>query len=104
MSNQRSDAAIYDRRGIPILPGDTVKIFHFVAALRRERRFMYKFAVETFKRGDGLTLLRMSHLNVRQETYWLVMDGSVLADHEIVQGYAGVEIGGSYRDRKRKSR
>ncbi len=107
---------IYDKKGIPILPGDTLKMFHFIAAHRRERRYMYKFALEIVERNEQdqalkPPLLRISHLNLKgcarfggrdeSEYYWQLMDGRKLEQCEIVQGYGGVMSGQDYRDRPR---
>jgi len=98
-----AEHALYDRNGIPILPGDTVKVFHYVAAVRRERRFMYKYVAEIANRNVGAPMMKWLHLNLKGEWYWMVMDGRVLSDCEIVQGYGGVASGDDYRDRKRKA-
>ena len=57
--------ALYDKRGIPILPGDTVKVFHFIAAVRREKRFMYKLVMGIETRGENKTpLMKLNHLDL----------------------------------------
>lgn len=94
--------AVYDKRGIPILPGDTIKVFHYVAAMRREKRYMYKFATQVvWRASDRAPLLQLSHLNLRNEWYWEIMDGRTLNQCEIVQGYEGVGAGQDFRDRPR---
>ncbi len=93
---------LYDKHGIPILPGDTLKVFHYVAALRREHRYMYKYVLAVESRGeDKPSLLKISHLNLRNQTYWQIMDNRVLYTYEVVQGFGGVKPGEDYRDRKR---
>lgn len=95
--------ALYDKHGIPILPGDTVKVFHYVAAVRREKRYMYKFASQiVWRAADKAPLLQLSHLNLKDEWYWEIMDGRRLEHYEIVQGYGGVPGGSDYRDRERQ--
>lgn len=94
--------AVYDKRGIPILPGDTVKVFHYVAAVRREKRYMYKFATRVvWTAADKAPLLQLSHLNLKEEWYWEIMDGRTMTDCEIVQGHEGVGAGQDFRDRPR---
>lgn len=88
----------YDKRGIPVMPGDTLKVFHYVAALRREKRYMYKFVKEVDSRG----LLVVSHLSLQAGHYFLAQDGEIHPYYEIVQGYGGVPSGNSFRDRERK--
>ena len=91
----------YDRKGIPVLPGDTVKVFHYIAAQRKEKRYMYKLAVEIGDRGTrGASLIKFNHLANDDSYYWMLMDGAVHEDYEIVQGYAGVKPGGDFRNRK----
>ena len=94
--------SLYDKNKIPILPGDTLKVFHYIAARRREKRYMYKFAQKVEPRSSSPPLLKIGHLDCTSGYYWQIMDGRVLPDYEIVQGYDGVESGYDYRDRKRK--
>ena len=84
-----SASFILDRTGREILPGDTLKIFHFVGA-RRKRFFMYKYveSVEKYPSWrDGLDALRISHLDLTGETCLKLRDGKRWLDCEIVQGY-----------------
>lgn len=95
--------ALYDKHGIPILPGDTVKVFHYVAAVRREKRYMYKFVLAVENRAEGKPpLMKLSHLNLKDEWYWELMDGRRMEHYEIVQGFGGVPSGDDYRDRERQ--
>lgn len=41
---------IYDKNGIPIFVGDTVKVFHFVGS-RQQQFFMYKYVKAVHARG-----------------------------------------------------
>ena len=93
---------LYDKRGIPILPGDTVKVYHYRAAHRREHRYMYKYALEIAPREGKSPLLKLSHLNLKSEWYWELMNERVMPEMEIVQGFAGVPRGSDFRDRSRK--
>lgn len=92
------EPSIYDKRGIPILPGDTVKMFHFKEANGRNW-YMYKYAVETQRTPSQKALMKFSHLNLRGETFWMLMDGKSHPDLEVVQGYG--EDGVHFLDRKR---
>jgi hypothetical protein len=68
--------AVYDERGIPILPGDTVRVFHYTAARRREKRYMFKYATQiVWRAADKCPLLQLRHLNVRDEWFFQIMDG-----------------------------
>jgi hypothetical protein len=88
---------VYDKNRIPILPGDTLKVFHFTGR-RRQKFFMYKYvkAVHTSRKA-----LEVMHLSLDGGSYWLRLDGLIHTDIEIVQGYEGVERGGSFMDRKK---
>ena len=77
----------YDKKGIPIFVGDTLKIFHFIGA-RRKRHYMYKY-VDRIESGK----LVLSHLNPSAGTYNIPIDGRKSKDIEIVQGYSGLPQG-----------
>ena len=89
---------VYDKNGIPILPGDTLKVFHFVGP-RRQKFYMYKYVKSVHPSGKALEVM---HLSLDGSSYWMSLDGRIHADIEIVQGYEGVERGGSFMDRKKK--
>lgn len=55
----------FDQHGKEIQEFDLLKVFHYRAALRRKREFMYKFV--TIKDGHLFAL----HLNGTDEGYWL---------------------------------
>ncbi|MGM4936262.1 hypothetical protein [Rhizobium sp. 768_B6_N1_8] len=83
---QSSDkAAIYDKTGRAIAVGDVLKVYHFTAALRRKKHYMYKQVVANDNFRDGTPVLRVSHLDLSGDGYTLICDGSHLADYEIVQ-------------------
>ena len=95
--------ALFDKHGIPMLPGDTLKVFHYVASVRREKRYMYKLVLAVENRAEGKPpLMKLSHLNLKDEWYWELMDGRRMEHYEIVQGYGGVPSGSDYRDRERQ--
>jgi hypothetical protein len=89
---------VYDKNGIPILPGDTLKVFHFVGP-RRKKFFMYKYVAEIHPSGN---VLKVIHLSLDGGSYWMTIDDRIHSDIEIVQGYEGVADGRTFRDRARK--
>lgn len=72
---------ILDKHGRMILPGDTLKIFHFTGP-RRKRYYMYKYV-----QWEVHGFFRILHLNVRDEHFLMELDGKVHPDIEIVQGW-----------------
>ena len=84
-----------DKNGIPILPGDTLKVFHFTGA-RKRQHFMYKF-VESVE-GKRLVI---NHLGVGLTEKYTILNSGRYPDIEIVQGYAGVRSGNTFEDRER---
>jgi hypothetical protein len=78
-------ANLYDKTGREIVRGDVLKVYHYTAALRRKRIYMFKQAlgVETLKSGNEY--MQFSHLNMREDSYLQVCDGKHLRDYEIVQ-------------------
>lgn len=94
--------AIYDKNGIPILPGDTIKIYAYTAALRREKVYYYKYVEAIEKRESGKTpMLRINHLSQVEHKYYMLMTGEIDDRVEIVQGYAGVPLGQTFKNRRR---
>ena len=83
---------IYDKNGYPIRAGDVLKIFHFVAALRREKKYMYKLVD---KRINNTNFFVIRHLSFRGN-YYLFIDDSIKNEIEIVQGRDS-----DFRDRQR---
>jgi hypothetical protein len=79
---------LYDRTGREIMRGDIVKVYHFTAAVRRKRHFMYKQAlgVVMLGNGDPCPYMKFSHLDMSEDSYHEFCDGRVLKDYEIVQG------------------
>lgn len=78
-------ANLYDKTGREIMVGDVLKVYHFTAALRRKKHFMYKQVTGTRKFRDGTDVLDVSHLDLTADTYPLICDGGTLRDYEIVQ-------------------
>lgn len=93
---------LYDKTGRQIMLGDVLKVFHFIGA-RRKRYHMYKHVVGTVMLGrdDPKPYLSISHLDQKQDTYLVRLDGSVLWDYEIVQGYG--DDGTPYEDRPKNT-
>ena len=86
---------LYDKKGIPIKPGDVLKVFHFVAAVHREKMYMYKQAVGvvTFNKEK---YMQISHLDLgSSKDYYIFINDYILLKYEIVQGEY-------YKDRKKK--
>lgn len=94
--------ALYDRKGIPIMPGDTIKIYSYTAALRREKVYLYKYveAIE-MRKNCKFALLRINHLSRDGKTYHMLMTGEIDETCEIVQGFEGVPLGCNFKDRQR---
>jgi hypothetical protein len=82
-----------DKNGREIMPGDTLKIFHFIGA-RRKKYFMYKY-VESL----SYSLFTIAHLNLGGEKYRMFCDGKQHDDIEIVQGYGANNIFFDERER-----
>jgi len=84
-------AALYDKTGREILPGDTLKVDHFIGP-RRKRHYMFKFVLEIVVIGstDPKQALKLLHLSTglpASAYYYELQDGRTLPDYEIVQGY-----------------
>lgn len=86
---------LYDKTGREIMRGDIVKVFHFVAALRRKKHYMYKQCLGVEQKGTTFWM-RFSHLDLNEDGYWQQVDGSILDDYEIVQS-----IDAKFEDRPR---
>lgn len=91
-------ADLFDKTGREIIVGDVLKVFHFTAALRRKKHYMYKQVTGQRTFRDGTVALDVSHLDLTADTYPLICDGSILRDYEIVQ-----DIAAKLDERPRKS-
>ena len=91
-------ANLYDAAGREIIVGDVLKVFHFTAARRRKKHYMYKQVMGMRAFRDGTEVLDVSHLDLTTDTYPLICDGSTLRDYEIVQ-----DVASKLDDRPRKS-
>ena len=86
---------LYDKKGIPVHIGDTVKVLHYIAAVRREKKYMYKFVIGIEVTKSKKQVMKLSHLNEKGEYYYETIDGRTMDNWEIVQGYNG----GYFKDR-----
>jgi len=98
MSAIEPTASVYDKNGRPILLGDVLKVYHFTGA-RRKRHFMYKYVSGIRPSGKAFVV---DHLEPNSLPYFLLLDGKIKQDYEIVQGYAGVSGGQDFSARKKK--
>lgn len=87
--------ATTDKNGREIMLGDTLKIYHFTGA-RRKKHFMYKYV-----QGETARFFEISHLNPKNETYYLFKDSNRHDDIEIVQGFGS--DGKSFEERPTKA-
>ena len=77
--------ALYDKNGRQIAIGDVLKVYHYTAALRRKRRYMYKQAMRVREWESGFRAVFFSHLDLTDGGYFEALDGRKLTDYEIVQ-------------------
>lgn len=94
---------IYDRTGRDIRVGDVLKVFHFEGG-RRKKHFMYKHVVGETATPSGVPLFEVDHLSsVPRPPYYLMKDGRVHPDFEIVQGIETAQDGNilCFEDRPR---
>jgi len=83
-----------DKTGREIEAGDILKVYHFTAALRRKKHFMYKQAIGVVSLGlrEPKDFLKISHLDMDDADYYhQILDGRTLTDYEIIQGRGDVE-------------
>lgn len=81
---------LFDKRGIPIEVGDVVKVYHFTAALRRKKNYMYKQCVEVGmweakEHAPEYHWLKFSHLDMSDDYYHEERNNMIRTDFEIVQ-------------------
>jgi hypothetical protein len=85
-----------DKKGIPIEVGDVLKFYHFTAALRRKRHYMYKLVIGTeflggFNGSEKTEYFCVSHLELPIEKGFNIgFNEGVLSDYEIVQCTSGM--------------
>jgi predicted transcriptional regulator len=94
------EETVHDKTGREIMRGDVVKVYHFTAALRRERHYMFKQALGIRRLPKSeLTVMDFSHLNMTDEHYHEWADGRFLDHFEIVQS-----VDAKFYRRPRKAR
>lgn len=80
--------ATRDKKGREFKIGDVVKVYHYTARQRREKRYMYKQVTGEWYDGDAWYL---SHLDLHHEVgnvdsgYFLWKNKGILTAYEIVQ-------------------
>lgn len=77
--------SVYDQNGREIKVGDILKIYHFTAAVRRKKHYIYRQVMIADKFRDGTDIFRVGYLDLTDDFYTLICDGSRLPDYEIVQ-------------------
>ena len=93
---------VYDRKGVPIYPGDVLRTFHYKS--RRYGRYLWLFHVAVFNEKHGVMEMHpASWLDPKKKrdggSCWLTQDTA--AGTEIVQGY-GPGRNDDFTDRKKK--
>jgi len=80
---------LYDKRGIPILPGDVLEVLHFTSGRNNRKHYMYKHVLESVVLGTEKTapFLKIGHLSLRDESYYEKLDGRILHHVKILQGF-----------------
>lgn len=85
-----------DKHRRPMRVGDVLKVFHYTAALRRKKHYMYKQITRIQWLGgyggrSRVQYFFVSHLNLKSDTlggdggYWLGAHEGIKEDYEIVQ-------------------
>ncbi len=103
LSDHTTKTMILDKTGREILPGDLLKVFHFIGA-RRKRYYMYKYVESIeFHGKNPKEFIKLNHLSskglVGDVHYWVMMDDKIHPEYEIVQGYG--KDADHFEDRKR---
>lgn len=78
---------LYDKKRREIHVGDILKVYHYTAAVRRERIYMYKQVMRIVRLNPDSEhrYFFISHLGMDGEGYHMHLDGAVLPNVEIVQ-------------------
>lgn len=80
-------AVVRDKNGRQIVAGDILKVYHFTAALRRKKHYMFKQAMGVVYLGKRAPepFMAFSHLDFTETRYYELCDGKRLTHYEIVQ-------------------
>jgi hypothetical protein len=79
---------VYDRRGVPIYPGDLIRHYHFTGA-RRKRYYLYHVAVWS-ELNQTMELVPTCHMDpaIARDNpggrYWLIPD--TMIEPEVIHG------------------
>jgi hypothetical protein len=93
-------SVLLDKTGREIHVGDTLKVFHYVARLRRKKHYMYKYVKERITATNGEERFIILHLCGDLEKYYVEsINGRKLDGVEIVQGFGGVKRNYCFSDR-----
>lgn len=91
--------SLFDKNGYEILSGDLLKIFHFVGK-NRKKYYMYKWVEQIVELGKNkLKFFKILHLNLKNEFYYLPLNGKQVKYIEIIQGYGENSL--PFDDRKK---
>ena len=82
-----------DKNLRPLMIGDIIKVYHYTAAKRRKRHYMYKQIIgyKTLGGGNGgkiplVDYFEISHLNLDiTENYYVGRYEGIKVDYEIIQ-------------------
>ena len=74
----------YDKHRRPMRIGDLLKVYHFTAALRRQKYYAYQQI--TSESGEYLTV---SHLDPAEDTYIIRKNDKINEHYEIIQSWCG---------------
>lgn len=90
---------IKDKKGIPIIKGDVLKVFHFVGR-RNKKYYMYKYVLST---NEPNNFYKIAHLSSKSSElgksfYYLKDENQIEDNYEIVQGYCEKQLGKNYTE------
>lgn len=90
-----------DINGRPILPGDTLKVYHFTGT-RNKKHYMYKYVAGVAQLPSWeIPALVINHLHADGGQYMEYLTGKQLVNTEIVQGFGFDRV--PYHERNARS-